>query len=179
MLEMVDPDLLYSSIKQSFLRKEDKQVDSLDDERSYAIELLLEKCAEKKELIEEFFSYFTREVYKKGDIVWRQGAQSDCAKLLVVGSLVASLENEAGTTEAISVGSVIGESGLVENCNRNSTVLVIEDSILYNLSRQSWEELKEKDPRLAHVLYSIVVRYLILRVQHCSNRIFETRCLPV
>jgi hypothetical protein len=36
--------------------------------------------------------------------------------------LITSLENEAGTMEAISVWSVIGESGLVDNKNRNSTV---------------------------------------------------------
>jgi SulP family sulfate permease len=176
---MVEPSLLYNSIKQSLLGSELKQVNSLEEEKAHAIDLLLQKCCEEKQLVERFFSYFTREIYSKGDIVWRQGTKSDCAKLLVSGNLIASLENEAGTTETVSIGSVIGESGLVENCNRNSTVLVLEDSILYNLSRKSWDELREKDPRCAHVMYDIVVRYLTLRVQHVSNRIFETRCLPV
>ena len=176
----MEPNLLYSSIKQSLLVNDEVQIE-IEDEHNIAIDLLLEKCDESRDLIETFFSYFTREVYRKGDVIWRQGMRSDCAKLLVTGNLIASLENEAGTTEPISVGSVIGESGLVEKYNRNSTVVVLEDSILYSLSRESWEELKEKDPRCAHVLYSIVVRYkyLTLRVQHCSNRIFETRCLPI
>ena len=177
---MVQPNLLFDSIKQSFLGNNHVNVDSLDDEKIRAVDLLVEKCVgERRELVEKFFKHFTREVYSKGDIVWKQGSKSDCAKLLISGNLISSLENEAGTTETISVGSVIGESGLVEDCNRNSTVLVLEDSILYNLSRKSWEELKENDPRCAHVMYSIVVRYLTLRVQHCSNRIFETRCLPI
>lgn len=176
---MVEPSLLFSSIKESFLGSKDRPVKSLEDEKKYAIDLLLEKCGEKRELIEEFFHYFTRETYIAGDIVWKQGTRSDCAKLLLSGNLIASLENEAGTTEAISVGSVIGETGLVENSNRYSTVEVLEDSILYSISRASWEELKERNPKCAQVLYSIVIRYLTLRVQHCSNRIFETRCLPV
>ncbi len=60
--------------------------------------------------------------------------------MLVSGNLIASLENEAGTTElTYVVGSVIGESGLVDNQNRNSTVEAKSDSILYSLSRESWE----------------------------------------
>lgn len=181
LIAMVNPSLLYENIKQTFLGNENKQITNIDDEKSYAVELLLRKCpGEEKQLVETFFSYFCREVYHKGDILWRQGAESNSAKLLVSGGLIASLENEAGTTEDISLGSIIGESGLVEHFNRNSTVHVLEnDTVLYSLNRESWEALKEKDAKCAHLLFSIVIRYLTLRVQHCSNRIFETRCLPV
>lgn len=181
LIAMVDPSLLYDNIKQSFLSNSGEQIKSLDDENNYAIELLHRKCpGEERKLLERFFSYFVREIYNSGDVLWRQGTKSDCAKLLVSGDLIALIENEAGTKEPISIGSVIGESGLVDNCNRNSTVSVLEDgTILYNLSSESWEVMKEVDPKCAHLLYAIVVRYLTLRVQHCSNRIFETRCLPV
>lgn len=179
LIALVDPNLLYDNIKQSFLG-DDKNVhiNSLGDEKNHAIQLLLRKCPNKK-LMEQFFSYFTRETYKKGDVLWRQGSTSDSAKLLVTGGLIASLENEAGTTETISIGSMIGESGLVDNTNRNSSVHATEDAVVYSLSRDSWDVMKDKDPKCAHAMYSIVVRYLTLRVQHCSNRIFETRCLPI
>ena len=180
LIALEDPKLLFDNIKQSFLGNKRMRISCIDDENRYAIELLHRKCpGEDEEMVKKFFSYFTREVYTKGDILWKQGTRSDCAKILVSGDLIASLENEAGTTETISVGSVIGESGLVDNCSRNSTVHVLATSVLYNLSRESWTMLKEEDPRCAHVLYAIVVRYLTLRVQHCSNRIFETRCLPI
>ena len=177
---MVNPSLLYDSIRQSFHGTETLHIKSLDDERIHVVDFLMRRLpGEERELVERFFSYFTREVFQKGDIIWRQGDKSDSAKVLVSGDLISSLENEAGTTESISVGSVIGESGLVDNQNRNSTVRAVTKSVMYNLSRKSWELLKDKDPRCAHLLYRIVVRYLMLRVQHCSNRIFETRCLPI
>ena len=177
---MVDHTLLYDSIKNTFLEAGTMQINNLDEERAYAIELLLRKCpGEEQKLVERFFSHFKREAYNSGDILWRQGTASNCAKLLVTGELIATLENEAGTQEAITIGSVIGESGLVSNNNRNSTVIVLADTVVYSLSRESWEEIKEKDPRTAQILYGVVVRYLTLRVQHVSNRIFETRCLPV
>ena len=40
------------------------------------------------------------------------------------------------------------------------------------------DSLGRRRPLLYRQMYAIVVRYLTLRVQHCSNRIFETRCLP-
>mmetsp|Transcript_38565 Transcript_38565/g.82282 ORF Transcript_38565/g.82282 Transcript_38565/m.82282 type:complete len:928 (-) Transcript_38565:858-3641(-) len=181
LIAMVNPGLLYDNIKRSFLGAGNKQIKSLEEEKIYAIDLLHRKCpGEERDLVEQFFSFFSREIYDKGDILWKQGSKSDSCKLLMIGSLISSLENEAGTTETISIGSVIGESGLVENYNRNSTVHVLANgTILYSLSRESWEEMKQRDPRVAHVLYAIVVRYLTLRVQHVSNRIFETRCLPI
>jgi len=181
LIAMVSSRLLYDNIKRSFLGAGNEQIRSIEEEKIYAIDLLHRKCSgEDRQLIEQFLSYFSREIYAKGDILWKQGAPSDSAKLLISGDLISSLENEAGTTEAISLGSVIGESGLVENHNRNSTVHVLaNDTVLYSLSRESWEEMKQKDPKVAHLLYAIVVRYLTLRVQHVSNRIFETRCLPI
>lgn len=174
---MVDPSLSDDNIRQSIHGCE---ASDTHEERTHAVNLLMRRCpGEERAVVERFFSYFSREVFQKGDILWRQGSKSNCAKVLVSGDLIASLENEAGTTEPISVGSVIGESGLVDNQNRHSTVEAKSDSILYSLSRESWELLKEQDPRCAQLLYHIVVRYLMLRVQHCSNRIFETRCLPI
>jgi CRP-like cAMP-binding protein len=179
LIAKVDPGLLNGNIRHS-IYDFTSQIHSIDEERSYVVRLLMRRCpGEERQLIERFATYLSREIYQEGAILWRQGAKSNCAKLLVSGDLVATLENEAGTWEAVSVGSVIGESGLVERQNRNSTVTARVESVLYSLSLQSWELMKENDPKCANLLYAITVRYLMLRVQHCSNRIFETRCLPV
>lgn len=163
------------------MSNDQKDIISIEDEKSHAIELLFRKCpGESRQVVEKFLSYFTRETYNKGDVLWKQGTKSDSAKLLVSGDLISKLEYEAETTETISIGSVIGESGLVQGSNRNSTVYVLVDNtILYSLSSEAWEIMKKDDLQSAQLLYSIVVRYLTLRVQHVSNRIFETRCLPI
>ena len=129
---MVDKSLLYDNIKSCFFN-EIKEINSIDDEKKYAIELLSRKCpGESHEVVQKLFSYFSREVYSKGDVVWRQGTKSDSAKLLISGEIISKLENEAGTTETISIGSLIGECGLVQGLNRNSTVTVLLDNtILY------------------------------------------------
>jgi SulP family sulfate permease len=130
--------------------------------------------------IEALSSFFERELYREGDYLWRQHSESDCAKLLISGLLTAKLENEAGTTERVIPGTLIGELGLLNRNPRMSSVQCItEECVVYSLSRQSFDELATSNPRVARYVDLICIRYLSLRVQHVSNRIFETRCLPI
>jgi len=125
-------------------------------------------------------SSFEREIFRKGEVLWKQNDPSECLKLLILGQLIAELENEAGTTEIVPKGSVIGELGLINRDPRMSTVRCSsKEAVLYSLSRESFEKLIEEQPNLGRYIYLICIKYLALRVQHASNRIFETRCLPI
>lgn len=125
-----------------------------------------------------FLSYFQREVYFKSQTIWKHGDQSNSAKLVLSGTLVASLPN--GFREEVPRGVVIGELGLLEGIDRLSEVVCeSETAVLYSLDRKIWEGLVRDDPGLARIMDHITIRYLSHRVQHVSNRIYETRCLPV
>jgi len=126
------------------------------------------------------FLSFEREIYKEDEPIWKQNDRSDSVKLLILGQLIAELENEAGTKEIVPKGSMIGELGLVNGNPRMSSVkCASEQAIIYSMSRESFEMLVEQQPNLARYIDLICVKYLTLRVQHVSNRIFETRCLPI
>jgi SulP family sulfate permease len=153
----------------------------LEAERALAISLLQNLCHVVQEGDSEIlFSLFEREVYKRKDLIWKQHSVSDSAKLLVFGTLIAELENEAGTTETVSKGNLVGEVGLVRGEARMSSLKCLsETAIVYSLSRESYESLVRKEPRIARYIDQICIKYLYHRVQHVSNRIFETRCLPI
>lgn len=122
---------------------------------------------------------FKREVYFKGAILWKQGSESDCTKILVRGSISSHLEGNE-TSELIPPGNFIGELGLVYDSKRLTTVECMSDSaVLYSLSKGAWETLSERQPRVARIVDMVVIHYLTHRVQHVSNRIYETRCLPI
>lgn len=176
----MNPDLLDKGLG-SFEIGEKKTITSLEDEREIALHYLTNICPDEANFqdIVFLFSHFTREVYKKDDYVWRQGSNSDCAKLLVKGWLVAVLENEAGTSETIQPGNLIGELGLCRGIPRMSSVHCTEEAIVYSINRQSLEDLKETNPKVANFFSYICITYLVHRLQHVSNRIFETRCLPI
>lgn len=177
---------LISQQNSSLLKNSIAISDSIDlpveEEKAIALRHLINVSPESvdEECIDILFSHFEREVYQKGSIIWLQGEESDCAKLLVRGVLEAHLENEAGTSERVQSGRVIGELGLVHGDRRMSSVhCVSEEAILYTLSRDTFEKLIETHPAVARVMDLICIMYLANRVQHVSNRIFETRCLPI
>jgi len=153
----------------------------LDEEKEHALRYLANLCpGSSRDDLEKLFGFFERERHSKDDDVWRQGSKSDSAKLLLSGLLVAVLENEGRLEETIVPGSMLGELGLVNMTDRLTTVrCTSEHAVLYSMNRSNWDSLVQEDPRLARFIDMIVVRYLEHRVQHVSNRIFETRCLPV
>jgi len=159
-----------------------RQNSSMSEERDTALKYLKNICpgAVNSEDVEMLFSKFEREIFHKDEVLWKQGSPSDCVKLLVRGKLISTLENEAGTSETIVCGNMLGEIGLIENVPRMSSVQCLSDeAVLYNLSRDSFERLTRSSPHAARLIDLICIRYLFARVQHVSNRIFETRCLPI
>ena len=155
-----------------------------EEEKESALQYLMNMVVDRnvnQQDIQLLLSHFARETYAKGDFLWKQNDVSDCAKILVGGRLMALLENEAGTSEVVFSGNLIGELGLVQGIPRMSSVQCISDegAVLYSLSRKSYEELVQSAPHLARQIDMICISYLANRVQHVSNRIFETRCLPI
>lgn len=85
-------------------------------------------------------------------------------------------------SELIPPGNFVGELGLVSGTKRLTSVECVSDSaVLYSLSKEAWESLSERKPRprVARILDAVVIHYLSYRIQHVSNRIYETRCLPI
>jgi len=155
---------------------------SLNEEKEEFISVFTDLCPHgiSREDVVKVFSSFQRQVCHEGAIIWNQDDESDSVKILILGQLMAELENEAGTTEIVPKGSMIGELGLVNHNPRMSTVRCFsKEAILYSMSRTAFEEMISTQPHLARYIDLICVKYLALRVQHVSNRIFETRCLPV
>jgi SulP family sulfate permease len=151
-----------------------------DEEKLLALRYLEKLCPlASGDEVESLLSAFTRERFADGDVLWSQGSSSDCCKLLVMGNLLSRLE-DGSCMEDIAAGSTIGELGLVHKTERLSTVTCVSDrAVLFSLSRESWEDLLKTQPALANHILHLVVRYLAHRVQHVSNRVLESRSLPV
>ncbi len=134
----------------------------------------------KESDLETLCSLFQKQVYQKGDILWMQASDSDCAKLVIMGTLLATLDNEAGTSETVPAGRMVGELGLVSGTPRMSSLKCISnEAIVLHLGKEDFDELVHSNPSAARVMDLICINYLASRVQHVSNRIFETRCLPI
>ncbi len=120
-------------------------------------------------------SHMTREEYKKDDVIWSKGMESDCLKLLVKGTLI-SFPGETQKPELIRCGNCIGELGLVNGTKRLSTVVCLSaSSVVFSMHRQTWELLSTQNPNIARMVMKLVIKYLFHRLQHVS----ESRNLPI
>jgi SulP family sulfate permease len=154
---------------------------TLEKEHELALHYLISLCSSSSmEDVKQMLSHFERQVLIQDQFLWRQGDASDSCKLLIHGDLIARLENEAGTSEYIACGNMIGEFGLVGGASRMTSVQCLsEQCILYSLPKDVFDDPSKFDTRLARLIDQLCVQYLGNRVQHVSNRIFETRCLPI
>ena len=83
------------------------------------------------------------------------GEISDHALIVGAGKLLHELEEEAGTAELIDVGHLVGEYGLLNAQRRLGTLRALEDSTVYVLSKEQYDELTRDDPYAAFVLARI------------------------
>lgn len=131
-------------------------------------------------VVKKLLSLFKRNIWKKNQILWKQSSQSKSLHLVVNGLFLSELEEEAGTTEVVHPGAIFGELGLISGVDRLSTVRVLSnEAITMTLERDVWERDVKSDIDLSRCLYMISINYMSHRLQHVSNRIFETRCLPI
>jgi NTE family protein len=107
----------------------------------------------------------------KGRPVVSQGEPTDCMYLVVSGRLRVVATNPAG--EAVHVGGVsrgqtVGEMGLVTGETRSASVYADRDSALLRLSKEGWERLIDRYPRLILGITRLLV--LRLRERHVGAR---------
>jgi len=128
--------------------------------------------------IKKFVAKCVREEYNEGDIIWKEGAKSDSVKILVRGIVCATLEGTR-VCEIVARGNIFGELGLVDGTRRLSTVTCRTKVVIYSLNKDVFDNMVQWNHREARLLERIAIRYLAHRVQHVSNRIVDTHCLPI
>ncbi|OQR96717.1 Sulfate Permease (SulP) Family [Achlya hypogyna] len=134
---------------------------------------------ESPEVIQALLGYFEQQVLETGACVWRQGDSSNSSMILAEGRLQAIVEEEAGTTEDIPVGALVGELCLLTGEKRKTSMYATEPSVVYVLTLAKFQEMLHKDSYLAFLFQGIALRYVSLRLQYVGNRIWESKCIPI
>lgn len=130
-------------------------------------------------VIHRLLDYFHIEEIDKDDVIWKQGDVADRSLLLVDGQLRAIIEEEAGTTEDVAVGAVVGELCFLTGEKRKTTLVATRRSVVYVLERASFDEMLQRDCYLAFLFQGVALRYTSSRMQYVGNRIWETKCVPI
>jgi len=111
-------------------------------------------------------------VLEEGNILCKQGENSDSMFILLQGKLAVKIKNSV-TIATIYPVSSIGEMGVFTNESRTATVEAMEKSILFCLKKSDLNKLIEKDHQFAIKIMKKVIDVLSERITEDNVKIRE------
>jgi CRP-like cAMP-binding protein len=117
-----------------------------------------------------------RKNLKKGEVVFHEGNPSDCAYIIGAGS-VEILENTPGGQKVLGVlgcNEIFGEMGLIDGLPRSATARAREDSVVYILTPETFNDLVHKNPEALLPIMKI----LSIRLRETMNCLRQGYKLP-
>jgi SulP family sulfate permease len=115
-------------------------------------------------------SYFTRECYPAGSILYHEGDQPTKFYLLESGMLRGEYQLPQGRySEVIVAGRPCGELPFFGGTPRTATVKVEQDCVAWCLGREKWEELKKREPEIAQELLMVSLKLTAERMDSITS----------
>jgi SulP family sulfate permease len=118
--------------------------------------------------------YLQRHELNVGEALFHQGEPPDSVELLASGQLLVTREDEQGRPIRLRrmVGhTIVGEMGFYRKIPRSATVVAEEPSIVYRLTRESFDRMHAEDPAAAAVLQSLIIRLLSDRLEFANREV--------
>src|SRR5690242_106151 len=110
-----------------------------------------------------------RLVFRKGDVLFRQGDPSDCVLRVLRGEI--EIVREVGATPFLlghaREGEWLGEMGVIENRPRSATARAASDGAVESLTAPQFLARVSREPELAHEL----ILRLSVRLKRIEDRI--------
>lgn len=98
------------------------------------------------------------ELFKRGDLIIRQGEIGDCLFIIQMGSvevIAESGEKEVKLTE-LGPGQFFGEMGLFEQDVRSCSIRAVSDTQVMRIDKRNFYHTIQKDPSLAFRLLEMM-----------------------
>ncbi len=118
--------------------------------------------------------YLEQRELEAGEIVCALGAQADTIELVASGSVAVIVPGLGGRpirVRRMTGGTVVGEMGFFRRLPRAASVVAEERTIVYVLTRGTYERLLAEDPQLCAAFLQFVVRALSDRVDAANREI--------
>ncbi len=102
-----------------------------------------------EDLLNQYLERLAFSWVKAGETIMQQGDPSDFLTTVILGRVKVEHENEDGDTKTLTLlghGQTVGEMGLVTEQPRSASVIAQRDTLLATLSRDSFEQLLQRNP---------------------------------
>ena len=118
--------------------------------------------------------YLERHELEVGDALFRQGEPPDSVELLASGCVAITIQDEEGRPIRLRrmMGyTVVGEMGFYRQVPRTASVIAEEPSVVYRLTRASFDKMQAQDPAAASVFHKLIIRLLSDRLEFANREI--------
>jgi len=118
--------------------------------------------------------YLDRCEFMPGDVLFKQGEPSDSVDMIAEGCVAVTVTDETGRTIRLRrmIGqTVVGEMGFYRNLPRTADVVAEQPTLVFRLSRDAFEKMREKDPAAAAAFHQLIVRLLADRLDFANREI--------
>ena len=116
--------------------------------------------------------HFARRSFAAGDVLFRENDPGDRLCLLACGAVEISIVVPGGSRARLVTmeeGSLFGEAALLDGRPRSATAQAVEDTVVYELTREAMDEIAARDPAIAIRLMTNLARLLSLRMRETNE----------
>ena len=116
--------------------------------------------------------YLERHELNEGEALFRQGDPADSIEILASGRLAITIKDEQGRPIRLRriVGyTIVGEMGFYRQLPRAANVIAEAPSIVYQLTRQSFNKMQAQDPTAASLFHKLIIRLLSDRLEFADQ----------
>jgi len=117
-------------------------------------------------------SMSTKHVLNEGDVLCKEGNDSNSVFILLQGKLSVRIQNSANVA-TINPVCTIGEIGVFTGEKRSATVFAMEKSSLFSLPKKSLDTLIDRDPAFGVRIMRKVIQELSARIAEDNIKIRE------
>ncbi len=118
--------------------------------------------------------YFERRALSETATLYEQGSAADVIDLIVTGSVTITQRDARDNQQMLRrmrQRTMVGEMGFFSAQHRSASVSIEQPSLLYTLSRTSFDAMKREQPALALAFTGFVVRTLADRLEFSNTEI--------
>ncbi|MBK5197477.1 MAG: SLC26A/SulP transporter family protein [Methyloceanibacter sp.] len=119
-------------------------------------------------------SYMERRELDTGEFIFRQGEPADSVVLQASGCVAITIIDEHGRPIRLRrmVGhTVVGEMGFYRRVPRTAHVIAEGPTVVYRLTRDSFEKMQAEDPNAAGAFNQLIIRLLSDRLEFANREI--------
>lgn len=121
---------------------------------------------------------FTQKLFRAGEVVFRQAANSDEAYVVMRGQLDVFLTDEGPAVATLTSGQIFGEQAFLDGGARDALVRASQASILLVIQRSSFNDLIQREPHLGMVVLRNIAVELSRKLRKADSLLLESRPRP-